>query len=288
MPQVAAIEPRRLVDGLMFPESPRWWDGELWFSDIYGLKVMRMAADGSDLRTVAELEGWPSGLGRLPDGTIVCNEMRTQKLHRISVDGSVTLFADLEGIARYEINDSVSDARGRTYVGCYGFDVLAGAEPAPGNVALVEPDGSARVVAEDLMFPNGMAISPDGGTLVVAQTFGAELTAFDIRPDGSLTGRRVWASLPGTDPDGLCWDAAGALWMGSAYTGEFLRVEPGGHVTHRIEMPGRWALAPMLAGPDRRTLYLFTTETDNERIQKGDMEGRIDTVQVEVPGAGRP
>jgi sugar lactone lactonase YvrE len=282
------LECRLLLDGLMFPEAPRWWDGELWFADIYGLEVKRMRPDGSDVRTVARVEGWPSGLGRLPDGTVICNEMRTQKVHRIEADGTVSPFADLAGLARHEINDSVTDANGRTYVGCYGFDSFNNADPAPGNLSLIEPDGSARVVAEDLMFPNGLAISEDGRTLAVAQTLGAEITAFDVADDGSLSGQRTWASLPGTTPDGLCWDAAGALWMGSVFTSEFLRVEEGGNVTHRIAAPSSWALAPMLAGPDRQTLYLMSTDTDPDRLLRNDMVGRIDTVRVDVPGVGLP
>lgn len=286
---MTALKPELLVDGLMFPEGPRWWDDQLWFSDVYGLNVYRVNADGSDLTTIAEFAGWPSGLGELPDGTRIVVEMRTQKLWRLPTDGEApTLFSDLEGIAVNEVNDLVTDAHGRSYSGCYGFDILGGAEPAPGSVILTEPDGRSRVVAGDVMFPNGMTISPDGKTLAVAQTLAAEVTAFDIAEDGSLSNRRPWASMPGTNPDGICLDAEGGMWVGSCFTGGFFRVEPGGRITHRIPTPGRWALAPMLGGKDRRSLFLLTTDTDIDRLRRQDMAGRIEVVEVDIPGAGLP
>lgn len=282
------LTPDVVLDGLMFPEGPRWWDGRLWLSDVYGGKVLRMRPDGSDMETVAELQDWPSGLGRLPDGTCVVVGMRSQSLLHILDDGSTALYADLSGIAVNEVNDMVVDTLGRSYTGCYGFDALGGAPPAPGHLLLTEPDGSTRRVAGDLMFPNGIAISEDGRTLVVAQTFGGEVTAFDVAEDGSLGHRRPWAELPGRNPDGVCFDAEGALWVASTFTAEFLRVEHGGRVTHRIETPGRWALAPMLGGSDRRTLFLLTTDTDMDRLREMDMSGRVEAVEVDVPGAGLP
>lgn len=285
---MSELKPERLIGGLMFPEGPRWWDEQLWFSDVYGLRVYRMEADGSNLETVAELPDWPSGLGELPDGRRIVVEMRSQKLWEIGSDGELSVFADLSGIAVNELNDLVTDRKGRSYSGCYGFDILAGAQPKPGSVLLTEPDGSTRIVGGGVMFPNGMAVTEDGSTLLVAQTLGAEITAFDIEEDGSLTNQRPWAKMPDTNPDGICLDAEGALWVASVFTGDFFRVEEGGAVTEHIDVSPRWGLAPMLAGKDRRTLYLLTTETDMDRLKALDMEGAIDAVTVDIPGAGLP
>jgi sugar lactone lactonase YvrE len=175
-----------------------------------------------------------------------------------------------------------------TYTGFYGYDVFAQAEPRPGGLILTTPEGDSEVVADDLALTNGVAISEDGSTLLVAQTLGNEITAFDRGPEGRLANRRPWATLPGINPDGVCLDAEGGLWVGSCFTNEFIRVLEGGEITHRIPTPGRWALAPMLAGPDRRTLYLLSANTDHERFAADDMAGLVEAVEADVPAAGLP
>ncbi len=286
---MTALKPELVVDGYKFPESPRWWDDSLYFSDVYGRKVFRMKADGSNVEEVAHLEGMPSGLGQLPDGSRVIVELTTRKLWKLpALGGSLQPFADLTSLSNYWLNDLITARDGFTYTGCYGHDLLAGDEPAPGTLVLTDPAGNSRIVADGLMMPNGMAISEDGRTLLIAETFGARITAFDRHEDGSLSNRRVWADLPGTRPDGLCLDAEGGIWLGSCFTGEFLRVEEGGRITHRLPVPGRWALATYLGGSERRTLYLMSTETDFERVKENDMHGRIEAVEVDVPGVGLP
>lgn len=283
------LQPELLVENLKFPEGPRWWDNQLWFSDVYGFNVYKMNADGSDLTVVAKFDDWPSGLGELPNGDRIVVEMRSQKIWRLPTGNNApVLHADLAGLAVNEVNDMVTDAQGRSYTGCYGYDFIGGADPAPGKLILTDPDGRSRVVADGLMFPNGLAISEDGRTLTVAQTQGGEITAFDIGADGSLSNRRPWLKVPDLNPDGICLDAEGGMWIASVFTHEFFRVDAGGTMTHRIPTPGRCALAPMLGGADRRTLFLLTSDTDLERVRRGDMNGRIEVVDVDIPGAGLP
>jgi sugar lactone lactonase YvrE len=169
-----------------------------------------------------------------------------------------------------------------------GYDLLAGETPAPGNVVMVTPDGKARVVADNLEVPNGPAITPDHKTLIVAESFGHRLAAFDIAADGSLSGRRVFAELGEATPDGICLDAEGAVWVSSPLTHEFRRVRQGGTIADRITLSGKWAVACMLGGADRRTLFLLTAETSLEDLQQGKSKGYIETVRVDVPGAGLP
>lgn len=285
-----ALRPELIASGYLFPESPRWWDDQLYFSDVYGKKVFRMRGDGSDVATVATFEGLPSGLGQLPDGTRVVVELKTRLLWRLPVEdgGKPTLFADLTGLSKYWLNDLITTGDGFTYTGCYGHDLLAGDPPAPGHLAVTTPDGKSSVAAGGLVMPNGIAVTPDGGTLLVAQTIEGVITAFDRHADGSLSEGRIWAEFSDVKPDGICMDEEGGCWVASVFTGGFVRVLEGGRITHRIPTPGRWGLAPLLAGPDRQTLYLMSTETDMDRIKQNDMSGIIEAVEVEIPGAGLP
>jgi sugar lactone lactonase YvrE len=211
--------------------------------------------------------------------------MRDRKLLRLEPQGLVEV-ADLSSIATFHCNDMVVDAEGRAYVGNFGFDLHSGATQEPAALALVHPDGRVEVAARDLSFPNGAVISPDGHTLVVGETFGACLTAFDIAADGSLSNRREWARLERAVPDGICLDAEGAIWVASPVGHKVLRVREGGEVTHRIPVEHQ-AFACMLGGPERRTLFLCTAaDSDPEKTHA--CGGRIETVEVEVPGAGIP
>jgi sugar lactone lactonase YvrE len=278
-----------LVEGLRFPEGPRWRSGLLYFSDMHARQVMATDLDGRT-RVVARLDGdEPSGIGWLPDGRMLVVSMRRRELLRLE-NGGASVAADLSELAAFDCNDMVVDGQGRAYVGNLGSDVNAGAALVPAALILVPPGGSPRVVARDLHVPNGCAITPDGCTLIVAESFGQRLSAFRIEPDGSLVDRRVWADLPGAVPDGICLDAEGGIWVASPIAGELLRVREGGRVTHRIAT-GRLVLAPMLGGPDGCTLFVLSAESA-EIARKGASDprhtGRIDVGRAPAPRAGWP
>jgi len=277
-----------LVDGIVFGEGPRWHDGHFYFSDIGGKRVHRVS-DSDELETVIEVSGRPSGLGWRPDGTMLVVSMHDHRV--MGFDGrELDEIADVSEWCGGELNDMVVDAEGRAYVGNIGFDLEA--QPIavkPTHVVRVDPDGSARSAADDLIAPNGMVITPDGGTLIVAESGRACLTAFLIEPNGDLGPRRNYAPLPqGAAPDGICLDEEGAVWVASPTTNEFLRVREGGEVADRISTGDRPAIACMLGGAGRRTLYLITAPTSSIATAIPLKAGRIETLQVEVPGAGRP
>jgi sugar lactone lactonase YvrE len=275
---------RILLDGLRFPEGPRWHEGRLWFSDMHARQVIAVDLEGRS-EVVVEVSGDPSGLGWLPDGRLLVVSMRDRRLLRLDPEGLVEV-ADLGSLASFHCNDMVVDGQGRAYVGNFGFDLHAGEKPVATNLILVDPDGRTRVAATELRFPNGTVITPDGRTLVVGESFGACLTAFDVAPDGSLSGRREWARLEGAVPDGICLDAEGAIWVASPVSRGVLRVREGGEVSDRIDVEHQ-AFACMLGGPERRTLFLCTA-ADSDPAKTGDRTGRIETVTVDVPGAGLP
>jgi len=273
-----------LIDGLRFPEGPRWHDGRLWFSDMHSQQVLAVDPEGST-ETIATVPQDPSGLGWLPDGRLLVVSMRDRRLLRLDPEGLVE-HADLSAVASFHCNDMVVDARGRAYVGNFGFDLHGGEQPVATTLALVDPDGRVRVAAENLRFPNGTVITPDGRTLIVGESFGACLTAFDIAEDGSLGGRREWARMTGAVPDGICLDAEGAIWAASPVGGGVLRLLEGGEVTHRVEVEHE-AFACMLGGPERRTLFICTS-ANSDPDQTAVRSGRIERVEVDVPGAGLP
>jgi len=274
-----------LLDGLMFGEGPRWHDGKLWFSDMQARQVMTVDLDGK-AETVVEVLGQPSGLGWLPDGRLLVVSMTDRRLLRLDSDGLAEV-ADLSKLTSYHCNDMVVDQQGLAYIGNFGFDTITQQPFAPAEIVLVTPDGDARVVAEDMAFPNGTVITPDGRTLIVGETWAARLTAFDIEPDGSLTRRRLWAQLERAVPDGICLDADGAIWVASPVSSEVLRVREGGEVTRRIKVSTQ-AYACMLGGPERRTLFVLTAETSHPDEARIKASGRIEIVEVDVPGAGLP
>jgi sugar lactone lactonase YvrE len=278
-----ALGTRVLLDGLAFGESPRWHDGRLWFSDILASQVMTVDLSGRS-EVVVRVAGLPSGLGWLPDGRLLVVSVTDRRLLRLE-SGGLVVVADLSKLASYHCNDMVVDRQGRAYIGNFGFNYYS--QPfAPAEVILVTPGGSARVVAGQMAFPNGSVITPDGRTLVVAETFAGCLTAFDIQPDGSLAGRRVWAPTSPAIPDGICLDAEGAVWVASP-TGEVLRIQEGGHVADRISL-SRPAFACMLGGTDLRTLFVMTAENDNPDELRAKSSGRVEIAEVDVPGAGLP
>jgi sugar lactone lactonase YvrE len=278
------LRPETLIDGLCFPEGPRWHEDRLWFSDMHSQQVLAVDTEGR-VETITTVPQDPSGLGWLPDGRLLIVSMRDRRLLRLDAEG-LTQVADLSGVAPCHSNDMVVDAQGRAYVGNFGFDLHAGQSPTETNLALVLPDGRVSVAAEKLRFPNGTVITPDGRTLIVGETFGACLTAFDVAEDGSLSGRREWARMEKAIPDGICLDAEGAIWVASPVGGNVLRLREGGEVTHRIEVEHE-AFACMLGGPERRTLYLCTAASSDPK-QTQARTGRIEQVEVDVPGAGLP
>lgn len=274
------------AEGIIFPEGPRWHAGKLWFSDIYGERVMTVDAQGR-LEKVVSVPTRPSGIGFDTRGRALIVSMRDRRLLRLG-DGRLETFADMSGLMAGDANDMVVDPDGRAFVGNFGFDLFGGAEPRPSNLVCVDPDGRARVVAEDLAFPNGAVITPDRKTLIVAETFGGLLTAFNLKPDGSLSGRRFFAHLGDRQPDGICLDAEGAVWTSCFGQDEFICVWEGGDVAARVAVPGRRAVACMLGGEDRKTLFLLTAETTVEDLSQGKSKGRIEIARVDVPGAGYP
>ena len=276
--------PEVLIEGLRFPEGPRWRDGRLWFSDMHSQRVLTVDLEGRG-ETIVEVPQDPSGLGWLPDGRLLVVSMRDRKLLRLDPDGLAEV-ADLSSMAPFHCNDMVVDGEGRAYVGNFGFDLHAGQQPAATNLILVEPDGRTKIAAEDLRFPNGAVITPDGRTLIVGETFGGCLTAFDIGEDGTLGGRREWARMERAVPDGICLDAEGAIWVASPVSGCVLRLCEGGEVTDRIEVETQ-AFACMLGGLERRTLFICTAATSDPN-ETEERTGRIEYVEVDVPGAGLP
>jgi len=197
-----------LVEGLRFPEGPRWHEGRLWCSDQHDRRVLAISPDGT-VESIVEVPQCPSGLGWLPDGRLLVVSMHDRKLLRLDPDG-LTEVADLSEHATWHCNDMVVDAAGRAYIGNFGFDIDGGpTDPVPAVIVRVDPDGSVHVAADDIRFPNGTVITPDGQTLIVAESYGACLTAFDVDRDGGLSNRRRWAKLRGAVPDGICLDAEG-------------------------------------------------------------------------------
>jgi sugar lactone lactonase YvrE len=285
-----------LAGGIHFGEGPRWRNGRLWFSDFFGHAVKSVSPDG-DVRTELELDDQPSGLGWTPDGDLLVVSMTRRLLLRRSPDGRIRTHADLSGIATWHCNDMVVDALGRAYVGNFGLDLdeaIAArgfegvvADHAVARLALVDADGSVRPVADDMHFPNGTVITPDGRTLIIGETLAGRLTAFDIEPDGSLTNRREWASVWPRVPDGICLDAEGAVWIANPVAPECVRIAEGGAVLEVIEtaMP---CYACMLGGDDGRTLFMLTSRPARPEEAGGKPRGQIETATVDVPHAGRP
>lgn len=276
-----------VLGGLAFAEGPRWRDGRLYFSDMHVGEVVAMTPDGKR-ETVLKRANMTSGLGWTPSGAMLIVEMQTRRVLRREPDGRVVTHADLSGLAEHWTNDMVVDAQGGAYVGNFGFSLVPPEDPRPATLARIDPDGTVRAAARDMMFPNGMVITPDGKTLIVGESFAGRLTAFDIAPNGDLSNRRVWAQLPqGAVPDGICLDAEGAVWAASPTTNEVLRVRAGGDVLERVAA-SRQAIACMLGGADRRTLYVLTAETTDPNEGPAKMSAAIEATQVSVPGAGLP
>jgi sugar lactone lactonase YvrE len=296
VPSVLRAKP--FVEGLHFGECPRWRHGRLWYTDFYDGTVQSVG-DRGDVRVEVEVPGEPAGIGWMPDGRLLVVARKPRIVLRLEPDGRLVDHGDLKPIASFYGNDMVVDAAGRAYVGNFGFDLDGFVEqhgpaalvepPGPPTTALIriDPDGSSQVAAEDLNFPNGTVITPDGSTLIVAETLSGRLTAFDVETDGTLTGRRVWAALSWCAPDGICLDAEGRVWVANPLGSECLLVAEGGDVLCRVETD-QSSFACMLGGKDRRTLFVMTAPTSTEKIVSVERAGRIERTRVDVPGAGLP
>jgi sugar lactone lactonase YvrE len=247
------------MDGIVFGESPRWRDGQLWFSDWGMHHVIALGADGG--HTVeAEVPSFPMCIDFLPDGRLLVVDSARQRVLRKEQDGSLVPHADLSGISDKPWNEIVVDSQGNAYVNSIGFD-FPGGEFAPGLIVLVTPDGAVREVTSGLAFPNGMAITTDGTALIVAESYANQLTAYDIRGDGSLAGRHVWAATPGDHPDGICLDAEGAVWYADVATGRCVRVREGGEVLATVSLD-RGAFSCALSGGDNPRLFVVGQHRD--------------------------
>jgi sugar lactone lactonase YvrE len=269
---------RPLANGFCFGEGPRWLEGLLWFSDLLGEAVHTVDLRGS-VTTVPLPGRTPSGLGFAPDGSLLIASAEDRLLLRYDGD-TVTTLADLSALAPAGLGDMVVDGAGRCYVGSQAF--------SGGLVIRVDPDGSARTVADELEFPNGMVITPDGQTLIVAESVGRRLTGYTIDADGGLRDRRVFADRLTGPPDGITLDAGGGVWAAMTLAHRFERITQGGAVTHRIGIGNRIAIACALGGPQRRTLFLLSsTDAYPERLI-GTRHSRLDTAVVDTPGAGLP
>lgn len=275
-----------VADGLAFPEGARWHDGALWFSDTHARQVLRLVPGAAPER-VARVPGRPSGLGFLPDGRLLIASTHDRRVLRREPDGTLVLHADLSQIATWHVNDMVVDAHGRAYVGNYG-DASAPPEPAqPAELALVAPDGSARAVADGLLFANGLVVTGDGATLIVAETRAApgRLTAFAIDPrDGSLSGRRTLIEFDASVfPDGLAIDAEDGVWVASPFSAEVIRVTAGGEISDRLAVADPYAVA--LGGADGRDLFVCTSGTWLPEQAERERSGAIRRLRVRVPAA---
>ena len=284
-----------LAEGIYFGEGPRWHEGRLWFSDFYAHRVCSVSLQG-DLKTELELDGQPSGLGWMPDGSLLVVWMELRQVWRRWPDGRFALHADLGEYSAHLCNDMVVDAQGRAYVGNFGFDLDAAMrERGPAGViadhpvtmlALVQLDGTVTDAApgERFGFPNGMVITPDGGTLIVAETFAQQLTALDIGADGTLAGRRVWAPVAPRLPDGICLDASGAVWIANPAAPECALIAPDGEVLETITTGTLNCYACMLGGPDGRHLFLLVAPPAPAKAPGG----QIIVCEVAVRRAGWP
>ena len=276
-------DPEVLMEGIVFGESPRWHDGRLWFADCGAHQVIALDPGGSH-QVVATVASFPMCIDFLPDGRLLVVDSAQRRLLRRESDGSLARHADLSPVSRKPWNDIVADDRGNAYVNSIGFD-FPGGEFAPGLVALVTPDGSVSQVAGGLAFPNGMAITPDGGTLIVAESYANRLTAHDISPGGGLRNRRVWADTPGDHPDGICLDAEGAVWYADVGNQHCVRVREGGAVLATVDLD-RGAFACALSrGADPR---LFVVGQNYGGPEPGQPSGRVVAFPAPAPGAGRP
>ena len=264
-----------LLDALMFPEGPRWYQEKLWFTDQHARQIRTVDLSGKSA-IIAEVEDLPGGLGWLADGRLVVVSMTKRQLLVLEHE-RLEVFADLSTLASFHCNDLLVDQQGRSYVGNFGYDLHGGAAISNAEIILVSPEGVPRKVATDVIFPNGMAMTSDQQTLLVAETFASRISSFEIHSDGSLGERKLWADLDGAYPDGICLDQDSALWVACPNTGEVIRVVQGGKITDRVEPVGN-PYACMLGGEKKAQLFVLSSETDDPEDARRLRSGRIEIV----------
>jgi sugar lactone lactonase YvrE len=295
--------PEVFLDGLHLPECPRWHAGALWFSDMWDHTVWRIGADGGGRTAVHRFgpDEDPGGLGWLPDGTLLVVGMDGRRVYRLTPDGAggfgaPAVHADLAAVAPWPCNDMITTADGTAFVSHFGFDMWGKTTGfLPATLLRVRPDGTAAAVVDDVSSPNGMALSADGRSLFLSECGRSSVLRFTVGADGELTDRSVFATLtpapdapmPVAPPDGICLDEAGAVWAAEPIGKRVLRIEPGGTVTDEIPYDVH-PLAVVLGGPDRRTLFVCASGQHDRPNRDPRPLGRIDSLRVEVPGAGAP
>ena len=306
-------ELKKLTGGLYFGEGPRWHENKLWFSDFYSHKVMTLDENNS-LETVCEVPSQPSGLGWLPNGDLLVVSMLDRKILKFS-EGSISVHADLSEYVAHKCNDMVVSRDGTAYVGNFGMGD-AGESLNSTHLMIIKSDGTVLKGPDNLLFPNGTVITEDGKNLIIAETLGAKLTSFDIEDNGELTNRKLWArtsplfslliikslSSLGFDlskidfskysknlhvPDGICLDEKNGIWIASPTTKAVVRIEKGGNITDKINTP-KGAFACMLGGKERKTLYVIISNSSDPEEAQASPEGEIHSIEVEIPGVGKP
>ncbi len=289
--QTLTAEP--FLAGLFFGECPRWHDGRLWFSDFFDHSVQSITTD-AQLRTEVTLDGEPAGIGWLTDGRLLINSRLDRAILRQEPDGTLVRHGDLRPWATWHANDLVVADNGQAYAGNFGFDLdgLYDGTVTPEQITTaalirVDPDGTSAVAADGLEFPNGTVITEDAKTLIIAESMGGKLSAFDRTDDGTLINRRVWAALPGIAPDGICLCADGTVWVANAAGAEAVRVKQGGEIVERV-ITSQGCFAVMLGGDDRQTLYLVTAASSHAAKARSARNGAIEVARTSVPGVGRP
>jgi sugar lactone lactonase YvrE len=281
------------LSGLFFGECPRWHEGRLWYSDFFDHAVCSVSPEG-DRRVEVKFDGEPAGLGWLPDGRLLINSRLDRVVMRREADGTLVVHGDLRPWATWHANDMVVATNGQAYAGNFGFDLdglfegrVKPEDIRPASLIRVDPDGSSHEAADGFAFPNGAVITEDGSTLIIAESMGGRLTAFDRAADGTLTNRREWAALSGVAPDGICLCEDNTVWVSNALGTECVRVVEGGEVLERVETSVN-CFACMLGDEDRRTLYLVVAPDSHDAKARAARHGAIEKVRTTVAGAGRP
>jgi sugar lactone lactonase YvrE len=281
------------LSGLYFGECPRWHEGRLWYSDFFDHAVCSVSPEG-ERRVEVAFDGEPAGLGWLPDGRLLINSRLDRVVMRREDDGTLVVHGDLRPWATWNANDLVVATNGQAYAGNFGFDLdglyegrLGPSDIQPASLIRVDPDGSSHEAADDLAFPNGAVITENGATLIIAESFGGRLSAFDRAADGTLSNRREWAALSGVAPDGICLCEDNTVWVANALAAECVRVAEGGEVLERVATSTN-CFACMLGDEDRRTLYLVVAPESHDAKARVARHGGIEKVRTTVAGAGRP
>ncbi|QIA24287.1 SMP-30/gluconolactonase/LRE family protein [Mesorhizobium sp. AA22] len=288
MQKSAAKKVNVVMNGLAFGESPRWHDDRLWFCNWGTGQIVAVDAEGNSQVMLTVPATLPYSIDWLPDGRLVVVSGRDGLVLRQEPDGTLATHADLRGLSTSPWNEIVVDGRGNIYVNGGGPAPAPGQHFGPGTIVLIAPDGSVRQVADKIAFANGMAVTPDNKTLIVAESHANRLTAFDIAADGSLANRRRWADLGNGFPDGICLDAEGAVWYADVPNRHCVRVREGGAMLDSVDAD-RGCFACMLGGADGKTLFIVAAEWRGfEHMISDARTGQVLSIEASAPGAGWP